>query len=296
MRLAIDEHMQHKDVYTHSLVVLEQAIDRETGRPGPRAAPRRAAARHRQARDPAPGAGRAGELPPPRGRSGRSSSRKRLRALRYPKAVVDEVAQLVFLHLRFHGYGSGEWTDSAVRRYVTDAGPLLDRLHKLVRSDCTTRNRGGPRRCSAATTRWSGASPRCAPRRSSTRSGPTSTATRSCGLLGIPPGPAGRQGVQAPARPADGTRAAGSGGGGGGAAAVGGGERGRAESARPMQQGGVRCVECTRRRVRCIRGTRRSTRSWASRPSRYTPLVAATSHGAPPSGGASNAATATAST
>ena len=65
----------------------------------------------------------------------------RLRELRYPKAVIDDVAQLVFLHLRFHGYGSGEWTDSAVRRYVADAGPLLDRLHKLVRSDSTTRNR-----------------------------------------------------------------------------------------------------------------------------------------------------------
>jgi poly(A) polymerase len=64
-----------------------------------------------------------------------------LRALRYPKDVVEQVAQLVFLHLRFHGYGRGEWTDSAVRRYVTDAGPLLDRLHKLVRSDSTTRNR-----------------------------------------------------------------------------------------------------------------------------------------------------------
>src|SRR5206468_8185252 len=66
--------------------------------------------------------------------------RRRLRELRYPKSVVDDVAQLVFLHLRFHGYGKGEWTDSAVRRYVVDAGPLLDRLHKLVRSDCTTRN------------------------------------------------------------------------------------------------------------------------------------------------------------
>ena len=54
---------------------------------------------------------------------------------------MDEVAQLVFLHLRFYGYGQGEWTDSAVRRYVVDAGPLLDRLHKLVRSDCTTRNK-----------------------------------------------------------------------------------------------------------------------------------------------------------
>jgi poly(A) polymerase len=67
--------------------------------------------------------------------------RKRLRALRFSKEVVEDVAQLVYLHLRFHGYGKGEWTDSAVRRYVTDAGPLLSRLHKLVRADCTTRNR-----------------------------------------------------------------------------------------------------------------------------------------------------------
>jgi poly(A) polymerase len=54
--------------------------------------------------------------------------------------VVDDVARLVELHLRFHGYGGGEWTDSAVRRYVRDAGPLLDRLHVLTRADCTTRN------------------------------------------------------------------------------------------------------------------------------------------------------------
>ena len=72
---------------------------------------------------------------------GAKLARKRLSALRYPTQMVDEVAQLVFLHLRFYGYGRGEWTDSAVRRYVVDAGPLLDRLHKLVRSDCTTRNK-----------------------------------------------------------------------------------------------------------------------------------------------------------
>lgn len=72
--------------------------------------------------------------------------RKRLRVLRYPKSMVDDISQLVFLHLRFHGYGDGKWTDSAVRRYVTDAGPLLDRLHKLVRADCTTRNKRRARR------------------------------------------------------------------------------------------------------------------------------------------------------
>ena len=67
--------------------------------------------------------------------------RKRMRALRYSKQMIDDVSQLVYLHLRFHGYGDGRWTDSAVRRYVTDAGPLLSRLHKLVRADCTTRNK-----------------------------------------------------------------------------------------------------------------------------------------------------------
>jgi len=66
--------------------------------------------------------------------------KERLKALRYPSDVVRDVSKLTFLHLRFHGYGRGEWTDSAVRRYVVDAGPLLGRLHALVRSDCTTRN------------------------------------------------------------------------------------------------------------------------------------------------------------
>src|SRR4029077_20827108 len=67
--------------------------------------------------------------------------RKRMRALRYSKQMIEDVSQLVYLHLRFHGYGDGRWTDSAVRRYITDAGPLLPRLHKLVRADCTTRNK-----------------------------------------------------------------------------------------------------------------------------------------------------------
>jgi poly(A) polymerase len=72
---------------------------------------------------------------------GASMTRKRLAALRYPKSVVEDVTKLVELHLRFHGFGKGEWTDAAVRRYATDAGPLLERLHVLVRSDCTTRNK-----------------------------------------------------------------------------------------------------------------------------------------------------------
>src|SRR5207253_11115236 len=68
-------------------------------------------------------------------------TKARMKALKFPKDVISDVVGLVALHLRFYGYGRGEWTDSAVRRYVTDAGPLLSRLHKLTRSDCTTRNR-----------------------------------------------------------------------------------------------------------------------------------------------------------
>ncbi len=141
MRLAIDEHMQHKDVYTHSLAVMEQAIEREEhGKPD--LVLRLAALLHDIGKPDT-------RRKEPDGRVsfhhhevvGAKMTRKRLRELRYPKSVIDDVAQLVFLHLRFHGYGNGEWTDSAVRRYVTDAGPLLDRLHALVRSDCTTRNR-----------------------------------------------------------------------------------------------------------------------------------------------------------
>jgi poly(A) polymerase len=141
IQLHTDEHMQHKDVYTHSLVVMEQAITREE--PGqPDLVLRLAALLH--------------DIGKPRTRKlesdgrvsfhhhevvGAKMTRARLRALKYPKAIIDETAQLVYLHLRFHGYGKGEWTDSAVRRYVADAGPLLDRLHRLVRSDCTTRNK-----------------------------------------------------------------------------------------------------------------------------------------------------------
>ncbi|MGW5051235.1 CCA tRNA nucleotidyltransferase [Actinokineospora sp. NPDC004072] len=140
LRLEIDEHHQHKDVYEHSLVVLEQAVDLEED--GPDLVLRLAALLHDigkpDTRRHLPGGGVSfhhHEV------VGAKMARKRLRALRYSKEVVEDVARLVFLHLRFHGYGKGEWTDSAVRRYVTDAGDLLPRLHKLVRADCTTRNK-----------------------------------------------------------------------------------------------------------------------------------------------------------
>jgi poly(A) polymerase len=152
LQLEVDEHHHHKDVYQHSLTVLEQAIALE----GPRVVPgvaapetvdgpdlvlRLAALLH----DVGKPATRRFE---PRGGVsfhhheivGAKLVTKRLRAMRYDKETIAAVSRLVELHLRFHGYGAGEWTDSAVRRYVTDAGPLLPRLHLLTRSDSTTRN------------------------------------------------------------------------------------------------------------------------------------------------------------
>jgi poly(A) polymerase len=140
LRLTIDEHAQHKDVYEHTLTVLANTVRLE--RDGPDLVQRLAALLHDVGK---PATKQVG----PDSRVsfhhhevvGARLARIRLRALRYPKDLVADVAELVALHLRFYGYGRGEWTDSAVRRYVTDAGPLLPRLHVLVRSDCTTRNR-----------------------------------------------------------------------------------------------------------------------------------------------------------
>jgi poly(A) polymerase len=141
LRLEIDEHAQHKDVYEHTLTVVRNAVSLEED--GPDFTLRMAALMHDVGKPATKAVG-------PDGRVsfhhhevvGARLTKARLKALRYPKNVIDDVAELVLLHLRFYGYGRGEWTDSAVRRYVTDAGPLLPRLHKLTRSDCTTRNRG----------------------------------------------------------------------------------------------------------------------------------------------------------
>jgi poly(A) polymerase len=144
LRMEVDEHHRHKNVYEHSLTVLEQAIDLEPRLPdgGPDLVTRLAALMHDI------GKPRTRRFEPGGGVSfyhhdvvGAKLTRKRLTAAKFPGAVVNDVARLVELHLRFHGYGGGDWTDSAVRRYVRDAGPLLDRLHVLTRADCTTRNR-----------------------------------------------------------------------------------------------------------------------------------------------------------
>ena len=152
LRMEVDEHHRHKDVYTHSLIVLRQAIDLEPRYGlGPDLVLRLAAILH--------------DIGKPRTRSllpggkvafhhhevvGAKMARKRLTELRFPREVIDDVSKLVELHLRFHGYGDGEWTDSAVRRYVRDAGDLLTRLHVLTRADCTTRNARKAARLAAA--------------------------------------------------------------------------------------------------------------------------------------------------
>ncbi len=143
LALERDEHHRHKDVYEHTLTVLEQAIALEARLPGggPDFVSRFAALMH--------------DVGKPKTRRflgdgtvtfhhhdvvGAKLTRKRMQALRFSNDTIDAVARLVELHLRFHGYGSGQWTDSAVRRYVRDAGDQLDRLHILTRADSTTRN------------------------------------------------------------------------------------------------------------------------------------------------------------
>ena len=142
LKLEIDEHHHHKDVYEHSLTVLEQAIGLESRLDGPNLTLRLAALLHDI------GKPKTKQLIAGGGVSfhhhevvGARMCKERMKKLRFDNHIIEDVSQLVFLHLRFHGYCSGEWTDSAVRRYVRDAGPLLTHLHLLTRADCTTRNK-----------------------------------------------------------------------------------------------------------------------------------------------------------
>jgi poly(A) polymerase len=187
--LEVDEHHRHKDVYEHTLTVLEQAIALE-GPAGPDLVLRLAALMHDV------GKPRTRRFEPAGGVSfhhhevvGAKLTRARLRVLRFPKDVVEDVSRLVELHLRFHGYGSGEWTDSAVRRYVTDAGPLLDRLHKLTRSDCTTRNK---RKAAALSRTYDSLEQRIAHLREQEELDsirPDLDGDAIMAILGVPPGP-----------------------------------------------------------------------------------------------------------
>jgi len=142
LRLEVDEHHHHKDVYEHSITVLEQAIMQEDRVGGPNLIIRLAALLH--------------DIGKPKTRSfidgggvsfhhhevvGARLAKKRLHEMRFDSNTIEAVEILTALHLRFHGYGDGEWSDSAVRRYVRDAGELLTHLHVLTRADCTTRNK-----------------------------------------------------------------------------------------------------------------------------------------------------------
>ena len=141
LRLEIDEHAHHKDVYEHSLTVLQQAIDLERSEK-PDLVLRIAALLHDIGK-PATRKIEAGGVVTFHHHDvvGSKLAAKRLRALRFDNDTIAAVARLIELHLRFFGYTDAAWTDSAVRRYVRDAGPLLERLHVLTRADVTTRNR-----------------------------------------------------------------------------------------------------------------------------------------------------------
>jgi len=145
LRLEIDEHHHHKDVYEHSLTVLDQVIELEASRSHPESPDlvlRMAALLHDIGKPSTKRTEPGGVVTfHHHDVVGAKMVAKRLKALRFDKQFTADVARLVELHLRFFGYTEGSWTDSAVRRYVRDAGPLLDRLHILVRADVTTRNR-----------------------------------------------------------------------------------------------------------------------------------------------------------
>ncbi|MEV4621732.1 CCA tRNA nucleotidyltransferase [Asanoa sp. NPDC049573] len=189
LKLEIDEHAQHKDVYEHTLIVVANAVRLE-GSEGPDFVLRMAALMHDVGKP-------ATKAVSPDGRVsfhhhevvGARMTKQRMKAMRYPKDVTADVVELVALHLRFYGYGRGEWTDSAVRRYVTDAGPLLSRLHKLTRSDVTTRNRRKAAQLAADYDALEERIARIAAEEDLARVRPDLDGNAIMELLGVPPGP-----------------------------------------------------------------------------------------------------------
>lgn len=187
----VDEHGRHKDIYQHTLTVLEQSIDleRERGH-APDLVGRLAAVFH--------------DVGKPRTKKfegggkvsfhhhdvvGAKMTKKRLTELRFSSDEVKAVAKLVELHLRFHGYADADWTDAAVRRYVRDAGDQLERLHILTRADCTTRNARKANRLRTAYEQLEWRIDALAEQEELDAMRPDLDGTRIMEILGIAPGP-----------------------------------------------------------------------------------------------------------
>lgn len=187
LKMHIDEHAQHKDVYEHTLTVVRNAVALEDGAPD--VVLRIAALLHDIGKPDTKGLGTDGrvtfhhhEL------AGARMAKRRLRELRFPKEHVAAITHLIALHLRFYGYGRGEWTDSAVRRYVTDAGEDLSRLHKLTRSDVTTRNKRKATRLAADYDALEARIKRIEEEEDLARVRPDLDGNEIMRLLGLPPG------------------------------------------------------------------------------------------------------------
>jgi poly(A) polymerase len=191
LRLERDEHHRHKDVYQHSLTVLEQAIDLESRLPSrPDLVNRLAALLHDVGKPATRRFEEGGKVSfHHHDVVGAKLVRKRLTALRFSTEEVKAVSELVALHLRFHGYGEGQWTDSAVRRYVRDAGEQLERLHILTRADCTTRNKAKAARLWSAYDDLEDRIRELAEREELAAMRPDLDGRRIMELLQIPPGP-----------------------------------------------------------------------------------------------------------
>ncbi|MFG3706833.1 CCA tRNA nucleotidyltransferase [Micromonospora sp. NPDC047670] len=188
LKLEIDEHAQHKDVYEHTLTVVSNAVSYETE--GPDFILRMAALMHDVGKPATKAVGSDGRVSFHHHEVvGARLTKARMKALRYPKEITSKVTALVALHLRFYGYGRGEWTDSAVRRYVADAGDLLPRLHKLTRSDCTTRNRRKAAQLAADYDALEERIARIAAEEDLARVRPDLDGNAIMELLGVPPGP-----------------------------------------------------------------------------------------------------------
>jgi poly(A) polymerase len=191
LRLEVDEHFRHKDVYQHTLTVLARAATLEAAYGLDNDLVVRLAALLHDIGKPAT------RRVLPDGRVtfhhhdlvGAAMARDRLSALRFPSAVVSDVCELVALHLRFHGYGQAGWTDSAVRRYVRDAGPLLARLHVLTRADCTTRNEAKALRLERAYDDLERRIKALSAQEELDKIRPDLNGTEIMEVLGIPPGP-----------------------------------------------------------------------------------------------------------